>query len=222
MRIKVKFLLFCLIFSLGKLSAQIDTLQTKKTYWEDQLYVVINYNILRNQPSGLDPSGVSYGFSLGFIKDIPLNKEGTLALGTGIGYNYDLFSHSLAFDGSVFFTDDDVNTNRLKMYNVEFPIQLRWRTSDSETYSFWRVYFGPKFSYNFFHKFQYQLSGDNFEFSGLETFNNFQSGLELSAGYGAFNLYVYYGLSPVLKGAFLDDQAINSSILKLGLVFYIL
>ena len=218
MRLSLLFLMFLGI----KSYAQIDSLNTKGSYWEDQLYFGITYNVLLGQPEGVEASNVSYGFSAGYIKDIPLNKEGTIAFGAGLGYSYDLYTHGLVVDDTSFFLNSEVNSNRFKTSNIEVPLQFRWRTSDAVTYAFWRVYFGVRVSYNFFNRFQYSLSGEDFEFTNLDTFNKFQTGLELSAGYGAFNFYAYYGLSPVFKDAFLDNERIDTKILKVGLIFYLL
>jgi len=128
----------------------------------------------------------------------------------------------LVVDSSDFFVNNNASSNKLKLYNVEFPIQLRIRTSDAVTYSFWRLYVGARLNYTFFHKFQYSLEDEDFEFSDLDSFNKFQTGIEFSGGYGAFNFYMYYGLSPIFKDVFLNDEAISTSVAKFGLIFYLL
>ena len=214
-------LIFCFVISFG--IAQEDSSNTHKKYWEDQLYFGLNYNVLINQPSGVDPSKVSYGVQLGYIKDIPVNKKGTTAFGLGIGYSYDFFSHSLVVNNAEEFSiNANVSNNKLKIYNVEVPIQFRIRTSDAVTYSFWRLYVGARFSYTFSHKFQYTLADEDLEFFNIDNFNKFQTGIEFSGGYGAFNLYAYYGLTPIFDNALLNDENINTSILKIGLIFYLL
>ena len=218
------FLLFIISFITLNTFSQKDSLNVNSKYWEDQLYFRLSYNILQNQPSGVGPTNVSYGFSTGYIKDIPLNKKGSRAIGIGVGYSYDFFDQDLVVNSSDFIKDEDntVNNNKLKIYDIELPIQFRIRTSDAVTYSFWRVYFGARFSYNLLHKFQYIDDGLDYEFKNLSTYNKFQSGIEFSAGYGAFNFYVYYALTPLFSNATLVDEVINTSILKLGLVFYLL
>ena len=89
-----------LIFSLG-MYAQIDSLKIGDSYWEDQLYVNVTYNILVNQPEGLENSQLSYGVGLGYIKDLPLNKQNTFALGVGLGYNYDFYNQSLVVQDNI-------------------------------------------------------------------------------------------------------------------------
>jgi len=203
--------------------SQKDSLHIGDTYWEDQLYLSVTYNILNNQPTGVGSSDVSYGLSLGYIKDIPFNKEGKIALGLGFGYNYDVFRHSLVFnETSTFSVNDNVSSNRIRLHNIEFPLQLRWRTSDIETYSFWRIYAGVRLTYNFSNRFSYILDDIESVYKNIDYYNKFQTGLELSAGYGAFNFYIYYGLTPIYENATYDAKTLNTGIAKFGLIFYLL
>ena len=50
-------------------------------YREDQFYLGINFNLLLDFPEGVNQNGLSYGFQGGFIRDFPLNKACTFALG---------------------------------------------------------------------------------------------------------------------------------------------
>ena len=93
MRKHVLFLLLGLLST--ALSAQKDSLELGDQYAEDQLYIIISYNQLFDQPSQVKGSGFSYGLSAGFIKDFIMNKSGSFSLGLGVGYNYDSFNHGL-------------------------------------------------------------------------------------------------------------------------------
>lgn len=220
---KKHILIFTFFLATFNLLSQKDSLTVNEKYWEDQLYITTAYNILNNQPSELDASKVSYGFALGYIRDIPLNKKRTFALGIGLGYNYDFYTHSLIVDENETFSFDNTTTsNRINLHNLEFPIQLRWRTSDAVTYSFWRVYLGLKLSYNLSNKFSYTSNGNDISFKNIDSFNKFQSGLELSVGYGAISFYTYYGLTPIYEDAFINSKTINTTTLKVGLIFYLL
>jgi len=207
----------------SKLFSQESKTITYPKYWEDQLYLNVTYNILENQPSSLAPSDVSYGISLGYIKDIPLNKKNTFALGIGTGYTYDSFSHSLIVNDSFnYTTSDDVSNNKLKTHNIAFPIQIRWRTSDATTYSFWRIYAGARLSYNLYNKHTYIINDIDYTYTDLNSYRKFQTALELSVGYGAFNLYTQYNLNSLYENAFIDDVSIETRIFKVGLIFYLL
>jgi hypothetical protein len=205
--------------------AQKDSLQIGDKYWEDQLYMYISYNTILKQPKETGNSGFSYGITLGYIKDIPLNNQGNVSVGIGAGYNYESFNHGLrvlSSDEMIHDPDAGISSNEIKLHNIEFPIQFRWRTSDAVTYSFWRIYTGVKLTYNLSNKFSYQLNNQSFNYRNINIYNDFQTGLELSVGYGAFNLFVYYGLTSMYKNVVIDTEKVNSKIAKFGLIFYLL
>ncbi len=214
-----------LVFLSVSIYAQKDSLQVGDPYWEDQLYINVSYNILNNQPQGVSKSGFSFGFSGGYIKDISLIKSGKIAIGIGLGYGFDSFNHRLKVMEATpnnFQIDNTITGNKLILHNIEMPIQFRWRSSTVNTYSFWRFYTGIKLSYNLSNSFSYVDSGTKINISNLSEYNKFQTGLILSVGYGTFNFHVYYGLIPILKGASLNGNVINTNIARFGLSFYLL
>lgn len=206
--------------------AQKDSLQIGDHYGEDQLYMTISYNQLFNQPSQVKGSGFSYGLSTGFIKDIILNKQGSLSVGLGLGYSYDAFNHGLKVtevnNQVTFEVDNSLTSNELSIHNIEFPLELRWRSSDANTYRFWRVYAGIKTSYNVSNTFKYNNGADSFSFRNVSRFNKWQTGLTLSVGYDAFTANLYYGLTPILKDASVGTTDISTKIVRIGLIFYLL
>ncbi|MBS9774170.1 MAG: PorT family protein [Tenacibaculum sp.] len=198
------------------LSAQKDSLKVDDKYWEDQLYVNITYNTFKTQPKKTSLSLFSYGISAGYIKDIPLNKRRSWATGIGLGYGYNYYTHKLYFKNS------NTYWNGFREHNIEFPIQLRWRNSNATTYSFWRIYAGVRLSYNFSNKLKYSIGNKEYSSKNISNYNEFQTGLELSIGYNAFNFYIYYGLTPMYKNMFVDKEKINNRAIKFGLIFYLL
>lgn len=209
-----------LFFSLS-LFAQKDTLQLGDRYWEDQIYASVTYNRLFNQPEGIGSSGFSYGISVGYIKDIPFNKKGNWAMGIGLGYNYDKFNHLLNVGYLTDIGNHTLSSNKIALYNIEIPIQLRWRTSNAVTYSFWRIYAGLRLSYNIHNSFKFEIENKSFEESNIETYNKFQTGLELSVGYGKINFFMYYGLVPMYDAS-IENKKITTKIAKFGMIFYLL
>ncbi len=219
---RYKFLILFLLITLPCIS-QVYSLKSGDKYWEDQLYLSVSYDIMRNQPSNAGSTGFSYSLSSGYIKDIPLNRKGSISVGAGLGYGFSLINHDLQVtnDNTVRLASS-INGNKLRLHTIEFPMQLRWRTSDALTYLFWRIYGGVKINYNVSNSFRYVERNISFEFNNISIFNKLQTGLELSIGYGAFNLYVYHGLTPVYKNAFISNEKVNSKITKFGLIFYLL
>ena len=206
--------------------AQKDSLQLGDRYAEDQLYVMVSYNQLFNQPAMVKGSGFSYGLSTGFMKDIILNKQGSISMALGVGYNFDLLNHGLTIseenNNITFQVDNSGATNKLLLHNLEFPFELRWRGSDAQTYKFWRVYMGVKASYNLSNNFKFTNETDSFSYRNVSSYNTWQYGLTLSVGYDVFAAHVYYGLNPILKDTSLGTADISSKIMRIGLIFYLL
>lgn len=223
----MKRLLFFIVLLSGAFAfGQKDSLQLGEKYRDDQLYVSFTYNQLFSQPSPIGGSGFSYGFSGGFIKDIPFTKEGDLSIGIGIGYGFDSFNHGLKVtelnNVYSFSVDNTISSNKFSMHTLEFPLEFRWRTSNAKKYKFWRIYTGVKFGYNLTNKFNYVENSTAVGLKNIPNFRKFQYGLTISAGYDAFNAHIYYGLTPILENATLGTTTIDTKILKIGLVFYIL
>ncbi|APZ45246.1 hypothetical protein BW723_02570 [Polaribacter reichenbachii] len=219
------YLIFILFFS-ANLFAQKDSLQLGDRYAEDQLYTSISYAQLFNQPETISRSGFSYAFSIGFIKDITLNKKGNVSFALGVGYGFDFFNHNLKveeFNNVTSFGDaSSLTSNLFKSHNLEVPLELRWRTSTANKYSFWRVYGGVKLLYNLSNKFEFEENSTVFNYNNVNSYNQFQYGLTLSAGFDEFNINVFYSLSPIFENATFNGEDVNSGILKFGLIFYIL
>ncbi len=220
------FIFLCFSFLSAHVWSQKDSLQIGDKYSEDQLYISITYNQLFSQPSQVKGSGFSYGLSSGFMRDISFNKEGTLALGLGVGYGYDSFNHGLKVsrvnNEVTFEVDNSLTSNKLSIHSLEFPLELRWRDSSVNKYKFWRIYAGLKVSYNFSNTFTFNNGTQDFNFRNVSRFNKWQYGLTMAAGFDAFTAHLYYGLTPILKDTSIGTSNIETKIIRIGLVFYLL
>ncbi len=221
--------LFSVLFLMLSLCvfAQKDSLNLGDAYLEDQLYVSLSYNQLFNQPNNVIGSGFSYGINTGYIKDISLVKSGRFALGIGFGYAFDSFNHGYKVtkpNNTVIIDVDSNITTRsgLKLHSLELPFEIRWRTSNANKYKFWRIYTGFKISYNLKNTIEYTSNNVLTEYNTIERLNKVQYGLTIAAGYSTFNFSLYYGLTPLLKSSTLGTNPIDTKVLKLGLIFYIL
>lgn len=223
---KKLFLLAALVFLFNiTANSQRDTLPLGTKYREDQLYVSVLYNQLFEQPEGVSSSGFSYGMNLGFIKDIPLSRGGKWAIGIGLGYAFDYFNHGLQVtskDPDTFSIDNVLSQNIMSLHSLELPFELRWRNSNAQRYKFWRVYPGFKLRYNIANRFRSGSNSGTIDLNGLNSVRELQYGATLSAGYDAFNLHLFYGFSSVFEDAVLNGQDINSRIVKIGIIVYIL
>lgn len=195
-------------------------------YLEDQLYLSLTYTILSNKPEGISQNGFSGGFSFGFIRDIPLNVPRNLGIGIGVGYAYDVNVQNLKISRenqtTVFELAEDYKTNRLGLNSIEFPVEFRWRTSTPQKYTFWRIYAGMKFAYLTTAKTKFTDNDVMLTTKNIQELNRIQYGATLAAGYGNWNLYFYYGLSPLFKDAVFNEKKIDLKEIKIGLKFYIM
>jgi len=201
-----------------------DTIDYK--YLDDQLYLSFSYNILLNKPEQKDGESTLFSgdFSLGFIKDLPINKKRNIGVGIGVGYNYKSYKNNL----EIFNDDPDLGviegtlTNRFRTNFVEIPFEFRWRTSSPTKYNFWRVYPGFKVSYLFYSKTKVSYEDTSKIFKNISTLEKWQYGVTLAMGYGTWNIYMYYGLSPLFNDLIIDGTKINIKDFSIGLKFYIL
>ncbi len=235
----VLFLFFCTAlncFSQGErdsIPSQKDTIRViDEKYREDQFYFSLTYNLLAKTPTNLSQQAFSAGFHLGFIRDFPINERRNWAVGVGLGlssnsYNQNMliqeqpngeYNYSVIKDDSISFTK-----NKFTTYLVEFPLELRWRTSTAKDYKFWRIYTGVKVGYVFYNSSKFEGSIGKVMNSNISDINGLRYGLTLSAGYSTWNAHIYYGLNSLFdKSAMVDGSSIDMTSIKIGLMFYIL
>jgi len=198
-------------------------------YREDQFYFSFTLNTLQNKPVGLTQDKFSAGFSTGFLRDFPLNKNRTIAIAPGIGIAYNNYHQNLKITESnqtpvysIIDEDVDFNRNRFSQFLVEMPIELRWRTSTFESHKFWRVYAGFKVGYLVYDRSIFEDSTSTIELNNNKDFNKFQYGAYISAGYNSINIFAYYGLNPLFQNAKTSTETIDMNALNVGIMFYIL
>jgi hypothetical protein len=226
-RVLFSFFIFC-----GILSAQ-DNLAVAidDRYREDQFYAAVTYNLLTNLPKGISQNEFSTGFHLGFIRDMPINKRRNWAIGLGLGISSNSYNQNLIITennmGVNFSVDNEafgtINKNKFTTYLIDLPLEIRWRTSTAVDYKIWRIYTGFKFSYLVYNSTKLRSSLLNSSASNLDVFNDLQYGLTLSAGYGTWNVHIYYGLNTIFDNSDqLNGEALDLKAIKIGLIFYIL
>ncbi len=233
MRISLSCLLLFSVFNVFSqeniLSESVPEKKVDSLYREDQFYFSLTYNILRNKPSSLSQSKFSSGFSVGFLRDMPLNKYRTVAFASGIGFTYNNYNQNLAIvtvgDKQTYnYIDAETiyNKNKFSQLFLDVPLEFRWRTSTYESHKFWRIYGGFKLSYLIYDNSIFDGSGVKANVTGNEDFNKIQYGTYISAGYNTINLYAYYGLNSLFKSAQVNGEPVNVKALNIGIIFYIL
>ncbi|MEM9143758.1 MAG: porin family protein [Bacteroidota bacterium] len=213
----------------GFSQTQQDSVPWNSKYVEDQFYMGLTYNFLLNRPDQVSQRNLSYGLQGGFIKDIPLNRDRTVALGMGVGYAVNSYYSNLrATESGSGITYDIPNEtdvfrrSKLETHLVEVPLELRWRNSTVSSYKFWRVYAGLRLGYVFSGRSKFVTEQETVSFQNSDI-REFQYGLTFNFGYNTFNLHFYYALNPLLNDqAVLHDSGIALRPLRVGLIFYIL
>lgn len=232
MRVVLVILVTLLGYQFSVAQNNLDTAETEldSLYREDQFYFGVTYNLLGKLPNNMSQNGFSSGFHLGFIRDFPINEDRNFAVGLGLGISANSINQNLFISKdeqgnlnyelieSTLFTK-----NKFSQYLVEIPLELRWRTSTSESYKFWRIYTGFKIGYVFESSSKFNSSTGDVKLNNLDDFTKIQYGLTLSAGYNTWNVYLYYALNPMFKNrAMVNGETISVNAIKIGLMFFIL
>ena len=197
-------------------------------YREDQFYFGVTYNRLLNKPKDFDQNGFSTGLTAGFLRDMPINKNRTLAFAAGLGVSYNKYHQNLlvteaAGDRNYEVIDENTySRNKMEQVFIDLPIEFRWRNSTPESHKFWRVYTGFKIRYLVLSKTKYEGQGSTITVLKNEDFNKIQYGPYIAFGFNTWNFQAYYGVNPLFKSAETATEKINLRTLNLGLMFYIL
>jgi hypothetical protein len=192
-------------------------------YREDQIYASIGYPLLVETPEGLTQNKLSHTFSLGFIRDMPINSARNLAFGLGLGLNYNVVYTNLQFTDDMkatTFVSSDV-INQWSYVDAEIPLEFRWRSSTPTNYQFWRVYAGVVGYYSL-SAIQRTRTALIESITSL-SIQNFRLALRLNVGNNTWNLTYTYPIDSFFD---FDKPAHNKSLsqiktAKLGLIFYI-
>lgn len=198
-------------------------------YREDQFYSSITYNLLRNTPEGFSNKKFSMGYSAGFLRDFPINKNRNIAIATGLGLTYNNYKQNIAitqtdqaYDYTLLTDSNTYSKNKFSQLFLDLPLEIRFRGSTFTNHSFWRFHAGVKLSYLLYNHSVLRSDLTNVTIVQNKDFNNLQYGTYIAAGYSGVNLYVYYGLKPIFQSTVINTQALNIQNINIGLIFYIL
>ena len=198
-------------------------------YLEDQFYLGLYYSTLTSSPEDFNQNKFSSTLNFGFIRDFPFNEQRNFGVGVGVGLslsssnsNLKLSDLNSSVSGEIV-NGQDFTKNKWNTTKIEFPFEVRWRTSTPTSYKFWRVYFGVKTSYLLKSKYKYESLNSNYTLENLP-FRKTQSGITVNAGNNTWNLGLYMGLNPIFNKEFGQNNPNLKDLkeFKLGLVFYIL
>jgi len=221
--------IFSCFFFLGNAQTEQDSLPSDPKYLEDQFYLGITYNFISDKPVSVSQRNLSYGLQAGFVKDLPLNQDRTMAMGIGLGWGvYSYYSNLKAEETLGGFTyripleEEDLKRNKIETHMLELPFQFRWRNSTATSYKFWRIYAGAKLGYVVGARSKAVFEDYSDSFYNRDV-SDFQYGLTLDFGYNTFNLHIYYALNDLFDTTeMIAGEAIQFRPLRVGLIFYIL
>ena len=226
---RLSLLLMFFLSCLSTVKGQVNqTIEQDSLYREDQFYVSITYNALIDLPNNVSQNSFSTGVHLGVIRDFPLNKRRNIALALGLGYSFNSFNQNIRISGYnpynyTILESYNYSKNNFTQHFIEVPFEFRWRTSNAQSYKFWRVYTGLKLGYLIASKSVFNDRSGSENQKNLTDLNKLQYGLTMGIGYNTWNGYIYYGLNPVFNDvSTIDLQSIDMSALKIGLIFYLL
>ena len=222
--IRKKFLLFFLLFFTQLSFTQLDI--SKDFYREDQFYFGSSYFIQTEPIEDFKQNGFSGNFQFGFIRDLPLNKNSTKAIGIGLGYERNFFTSNIQpietngnIDYRIVVSRFLESKNKISFSSFVIPIEYRWRRSSIDEYKFWRIYSGLKVKKNF-PLYSNPSYGSEITIDEIE---DWTTSIYLNAGYNTWNISLEYDLNPILKNKKTSNgENLNISFFRLGLVFYIL
>ena len=236
MKNKSIFFVFFLLVFMSNYAQEVllDSLQvTDLKYREDQFYAGVGYNLLANKPKDLSQSGFSTFINVGVIRDFPINEKRNFGFGLGLGYAYNSLNQNMLIGNDItgereyiILSGSGINysKNKFEMHLLEFPFEIRWRTSTPLKHDFVRIYFGLKAGYVFATRSVFKSEEGNQGYKNIKDFNAMQYGLTLSAGYNTWNIHLYYGLTPIFEDGTVTSEgdAIKMKSVRIGLIFYFL
>ena len=186
---------------------------TDPLYREDQIYASVGYPLLIDVPEALTQNKLSHTFSLGFVRDMPINRA----------RNYNVVHTNLQFTENMeayTYLSSNV-TNQWNNLDLEIPLEFRWRSSVPSNYQFWRAYAGLVGYYTLSAK-QRTRTALTDSITSLSV-QKFRLALRLNVGNNTWNLTYTHPIDSFFDydKSLQNKQFSQLKTAKLGLVFYI-
>lgn len=217
---------FCIVLLLSSVFAFAQVKDSLK-YREDQFYIDFNLALQLNDVNGFQQRGFSRSLHTGVVRDFPMNQEGDKAIALGLGYGFVRLVNNINVEKTLQGYTYSIPASQRALRNVfsyhqlQLPVELRWRTSSSLDYAFWRVYLGYRLGYQFGAQFN-PFFGRKIPLH--QQLSPWQHSLGISIGYNTWNLRFDYTLTPLFKEEIQSDTGGSLKVLpiQMGLIFYIL
>ena len=215
----VYYILFLMV--IGPLFAQ----EKAPTFREDQIYLSIAYPYFSDAPNTLIQNKLSYAFSFGFVRDMPINKQRSLAVGIGLGYdqatiyNNNLFTYA-GNNISATVIEGGYQQNYLRMQSLAVPLELRWRNATETKHAFWRIHTGVSVHFPMQFKSYNKTSTGQINTTKIPSKGTVLR-LNVHFGFNTWNISIAHDMQPCATfGA--SNRKFDMNFTKIGLIFYIL
>jgi len=199
-------------------SSLLDELKAeKRSLKKEDILVSEVFSDIWQNTLDLKTQALNRGYNMYFMVDNPLAKSNfAVAFGLGMSF-HNMYSNSIlkrerdtldAFTGRTEFEEIPENysykKNKLALMYVDVPIELRFRTKDI-TNNF-KIAIGFKIGYNLKNYIKYHgdvLEGTKgtikYKEYNIENIEKLRYGVTARIGYGQFNAFAFYALTPLLK-----------------------
>lgn len=215
-----KLLLFLFLGSLLQAVSQ----QEKPSFREDQIYLSIAYPYFSDAPNELIQNKLSYSFSFGFVRDMPINEKRTFAVGLGLGWDMSTVFNNMQFEtsnNSISATaiQGSYQKNVFSMQSLAVPFELRWRSATETKHAFWRIHSGLSLHVPL------RLRASFTSIEGVQTNTNLPHHETLLRwnvhfGFNTWNISIAHDLQSWATSA-LVNSSFDIKFTKIGLIFYV-
>lgn len=186
-----------------------------------------------------DKDWVSYDLTTGFWLDAPGNLEfqprtnnhtfaflgdwnisGPLHLGYGLGFSSENYHTNLRIStdpgtgGNIYNLipdGTDYDYNKLNLKYIFLPIEFRLQTKANENGKFWRFIIGVRGGVRVGAYSEFQDDEQTIRYGKLEDFNRFRLGTFTRIGFDWFNIYGYYGVTPLFDSGQINGTPLNTA-----------
>ncbi len=165
----------------------------------------LTHDLFLDAPGSLTQGIWSNGHSFTFTGDYSISKN--FGLGYGLGFHSNNYYNNLRIttnpaNGAEVFTTieyDTVDFNKLTVQYIHLPLELRFRGTPNAKGRFFRFYIGGRVGVRVNSYSQYVTDKVNITFNDLGSLNRFNYGIYGRIGYHYFNVFAYYGISPLFE-----------------------
>lgn len=212
--------IFLLLFSLGFIqniiSKNIDSLNIENEYSPfDQIYLSFQFSSIAFSDNQIENNMLSSpGFSFGFIKDYPIDKDSRYAWALGVDYTlntyftnllyyYDPMENTTVEYNLVYANEIEqqrISKNTWDVSYLSALFEFRFRSNPRYESEYIKVYTGFQLGYVLDFDSNYQYNNHDRADENISIgVNPWRYGLRLTLGYHWFNVYGYYGLNQIFQ-----------------------